>query len=318
MRNPDMERDKDRITGQIIGLFVAMVAAWTTGLAAQTVNYTYDTTGRLTSVNYPNGKTLSYSYDPAGNLLRRLVSTPATGTAPVITAAGVGNAASYAGGGVAPGEVVVIFGTGIGPSNLAGYRLTPFNFFDTLVSDTTVLFDGVPAPLIYASAGQTAAVVPYTLAGQTTTQLTVVYQGRPSQAVPLPVVGAAPGLFSANASGKGNGAILNQDGSPNSPANPAAKGSIVMLYGTGDGLVTPTAITGHITGSVLPKPVLPVKVSIGGIDTSVQYAGAAPSLLAGVFQINATVPTSVPSGAVPVVVTVGTASSQAGLTVSVQ
>ncbi len=319
MQNRDRECDWNLSVQRMMRLVLAAVlVAAATGVSAQTVAYTYDAAGRLTAVNYPNGKTLSYLYDPAGNLLRRLVSTPVPGTAPAVTAAGVGNAASYVGGGVAPGEVVVLFGTGLGPANLTGYRLTAFNFFDTLVANTTVLFDGVPAPLIYASGGQTAAVVPYTVAGQASTQMTVIYQGRSSAPVTLPVLPAVPGLFSANASGTGNGAILNSDGTPNSPTNPAAKGSVVMLFGTGDGQVTPAALTGSITGSVFPKPVLPVKVSIGGIDTTVPYAGAAPYLLAGVFQINATIPTNAPSGAVPVVVSVGSASSQSGLTVSVQ
>jgi uncharacterized protein (TIGR03437 family) len=129
---------------------------------------------------------------------------------------------------------------------------------------------------------------------------------------------AAPALFSANSSGKGNGAILNQDTSVNSPSNPAAKGSIVVLYGTGEGQTNPRGVDGRIASSVFPKPLGSVSVTIGGIAAQVLYAGAAPGLVAGVFQINATLPPGVPSGAVSVVVTVGTASSQPGLTLSVQ
>lgn len=288
------------------------------GLAAQTVSYTYDAAGRLASAVYPNGKVLSFIYDPAGNLLRRQVSSPVSGPAPASSAAGVVNAASYLGGPVAPGELVTIYGTGMGPSTLAGYQLTGFQFFDSMISGASVLFDGIPAPLIYASATQTAAVVPYSVAGKTTTQMTVVYQGRPSAAVTLQVAAAAPALFSADSSGKGNGAIFNQDGSVNSPSNPAAAGSVIVLYGTGEGQTSPAGIAGRIASTVFPKPILPVKVSIGGVDAAVAYAGAAPSLVSGVFQINATIPPGVASGPVPVVVTVGTASSQPGLTVSVQ
>ena len=285
---------------------------------ADTVNYAYDPAGRLVGVVYPNGKTLSYTYDANGNLLRRLASTPVAGTAPVASAAGVVNAASFAGGPVAPGELVTIFGAGIGPTTLASLELTAFGFVGTLIGDTTVLFDGIPAPLIYASAGQTTAIVPYSVAGKTSTQMTVVYQGRTSAPVTLAVTAAAPALFSADSSGKGNGAILNQDNSPNSPANPADKGSVVVLFGTGEGQTNPAGIDGRIAATVFPKPLGSVKVSIGGIQADIAYAGAAPFLVAGVFQINATVPLGVASGSAPVVVTVGNASSPAGITVSVR
>jgi len=287
-------------------------------LAAQTISYSYDSAGRLSSAAYPGGQVISYIYDPGGNLLRRLVATPGAGAAPVATAAGVANAASFAAGGVAPGEIVTLFGTGIGPASLTGYRLTPYNYFDTFSGDTTVQFDGVPAPIIYASAGQTSVIVPYEVAGKTSTEMVVTYQGRSSSAATVPVVTSAPGLFSADSTGKGNGAILNQDGSVNSPSNPAATGSIIVLFGTGEGRTTPAGADGRISTSVIPKPNLPVSVTIGGQTASVAYAGEAPSLVSGVFQINATIPTGVGSGAVPVIVKVGNASSQSGLTVSVQ
>ncbi len=286
--------------------------------AAQTVNYAFDSAGRLARVTYPNGKILSYIYDAAGNLLRRQVVTPIAGPAPSTSAAAVVNAASFLGGPVAPGEIITIFGTGIGPATLASAQLTPFGFLDSQAGDTSVLFDNVPAPLIYASSGQTAAIVPYSVASQSTTQMVILYQGRSSTPVTLPVVAAAPALFSSNSSGKGNGAILNQDSSVNSPSNPAEKGSVVVLFGTGEGQTDPRGIDGRIASSVFPKPLGDVKVSIGGIQTTVNYAGAAPFEVAGVFQINAVVPPGVASGPVPVVVMEGNASSQSGLTVSVK
>ena len=289
-------------------------------LSAQAVNYSYDAAGRLNGVTYPNGKVISYTYDAAGNLLRRIVSTPATGPAPVSSAAGVLNAASEQGSAVAPGEMVVIYGTGIGPSALANFQISPTQFFESYTGSTTVSFDGIPAPLIYSSSGQTAAIVPYAVAGKIQTQMVVTYQGNASAPVTLPVTASAPGLFSANGSGTGNGAISNQDGSVNSPSNPAARGSVVVLYGTGEGQTAPSGVDGRIANSIYPKPLLPVKVSIGGVDATsgIIYAGAVPTLVAGIFQINVTVPASVPAGAVPVVVTIGSASSQTGLTVSLK
>jgi uncharacterized protein (TIGR03437 family) len=289
-------------------------------LAAQSVTYSYDAAGRLSSASYPNGKVQSYLYDPAGNLLRVLVRSAVSGPAPVVTAAGVVNAASFQGGAVSPGEIVAIFGSGVGPASLANGQVTSYNYYDSFAGETSVLFDGIPAPVVFASSGLTAAIVPYTVAGQASTQLTVTYQGRASTPVTLPVAAAAPGLFSASATGSGNGAIYNQDGTANSATNPAAKGSVIVLYGTGEGQTAPAGVTGRLATSVYPKPALPVKVSIGGIDATagIAYLGAVPTLVAGIFQINVAVPSGVASGAQPVVVTVGNFSSQANLTVSVQ
>jgi uncharacterized protein (TIGR03437 family) len=136
----------------------------------------------------------------------------------------------------------------------------------------------------------------------------------------LAVAPSAPGLFSANASGTGNGSIVNSDGTVNTSANPAARGSFVSLYGTGEGQTNPRGVDGRIALSAYPKPVLAVKVTIGGVDATagILYMGAAPTLVAGVFQLVVTVPTTVAAGAVPVVVTVGSAQSQTGLTVSLK
>ena len=285
---------------------------------ADTVNYTYDNAGRLVRVSYGSGKSIFYTYDKAGNLSQRLVTTTLAGPAPAITAAGVVNAASFLGGPVTPGEIVTLFGTGVGPATLVGLSLTRAGFVDNFLADTSVLFDGVPAPLIYVSANQTSAIVPYAVAEKSSTQMQVEFQGRRSSAVTLPVAQSAPALFSLNATGKGGGAILNQDSSVNTPANPADKGSVVVLFGTGEGRTNPPGVDGKLAAGTFPKPVLPVRVRIGEIDAETLYAGAAPGLVAGVFQINVRVPADVASGDVPVVVTVGNASSQPELTVAVR
>jgi uncharacterized protein (TIGR03437 family) len=136
--------------------------------------------------------------------------------------------------------------------------------------------------------------------------------------VNLTLIDATPGIF-VNASGQG--AILNEDSSPNGPANPAAKGKVVVIYVTGAGMTAPIGIDGRITpadATQLAKPVLPVTVTIGGRPAQVQYAGSAPSLIAGALQVNAVVPDDAPSGdAVQAVVTFGTQDSQPA-TLSIQ
>lgn len=231
---------------------------------------------------------------------------------------GILNAASFQGGPVAPGEIVTLFGSGIGPSDLISLQLGTDGLVTTTLGQTQVLFDGKAAPLIYVRSDQTAAVVPYAVAGNSTTQLQVTYTGVVSAVMTVPVAASAPGIFSIDSSGKGPGAVLNADGSINSPSNPAKAGSVVSIFATGEGLTTPSGTDGKVASDMLPKPVLPVSVRIGNQVANVQYAGGAPGAVAGLLQINANVPATVAVGpAVPVVLTVGTASSQAGITIAV-
>jgi uncharacterized protein (TIGR03437 family) len=129
---------------------------------------------------------------------------------------------------------------------------------------------------------------------------------------------AAPGIFSLDSSGRGPGAILNQDGSLNGTLNPAAPGSVIVFYATGEGLTDPPSEDGKVAGTVLPKPVLPVTVKIGGVEAEVIYAGAAPGLTAGVMQVNARVPADLAQlGAVGIELIVGERSSGTSVVVIV-
>jgi uncharacterized protein (TIGR03437 family) len=185
-----------------------------------------------------------------------------------------------------------------------------------------VTFDGKPAPLTYTSANQTNLVVPYEVASKTSTVMQVVYAADTgtlqTAAWVLPVAASAPGVFTLDATGTGPAAVLNQDGSVNSATNPAARGSVISIYATGEGQTTPGGVTGSVTQSNTTVPSLPVKAKIGGIEATLQYAGPAPGLVAGVLQVNAAVPPGVsPGTAVPVAVSVGGVASQAGVTVAV-
>ncbi len=239
------------------------------------------------------------------------------GSAPALTA--LQNAASYGAGTVSPGMVFVVYGNSIGPANLAGVGLDSNGKLSTAASDTQLLFDGVPAPLVYVSAGQSSGIVPYEVNGKTATQVVAVYQGLRSVPLTVSVATTAPGLFSADFSGTGQGAIYNQDGVVNSSARPARRGDIVVLYGTGEGETDPQGINGLIAAVTFPKPRLPVSVSIGGQPASeVLYAGAVPGVVAGVFQINVRVPENIGAGTQPVVVRIGANQSQANLRVALQ
>jgi uncharacterized protein (TIGR03437 family) len=235
---------------------------------------------------------------------------------PRISSAEVRNGASYTTGQVAPGEIVSIFGENIGPATGAELKLTANGRVDTNLGVTRVLFDTVEAPLTFVSQRQINAVVPYEVAGRQAANIVVVHRGMRSNTANVPVVQAAPGIFTQNAQGNGAGSILNQDQTVNSPSNPAAVGSVVSIYATGAGQLNPAQPTGAVppgqTGQALP-----VTVSIGGMQAQVLYAGNAPTLVAGVLQVNARVP-ELPPGNMPVVITVGGATSQPDVTMSVR
>ena len=229
---------------------------------------------------------------------------------------GVLNGASLLSGPVAPGEIITLIGSGIGPASSQQPLGSPSS---TVLAGTSVLFDDTPAPLLYGGPSQINAIVPYGLSATSTTRLEVVSQGQAIAELPLSVVPAVPAIFALDSSGAGPGAILNQDSTVNSPSNPAAQGSVVSIFATGAGQTDPAGIDGQVAGAILPTPHLPVFVQIGGLDAQVLYAGAAPGLISGVVQVNSVIPADIPSGpAVPIVLNVGTASSQAGVTLAIK
>jgi len=237
-----------------------------------------------------------------------------------ISAPGIVNAASYESGAVSPGEILTIYGKDIGPPNLTPGEITEDKKFSNLLVGTRVYFDGVPAPLIYVYKTQLSAVVPYGVAGKDSTVISVEYHGNKSNSVRVPVVESMPAIFSLDSSGQGQGAILNwPDYSVNGPAAPIERGGVVMIFATGEGRTNPPGVDGQLALSVYPRPVLPVSVRIGGVKAEVQYAGAAPGLVAGAMQVNVWVPVNVaPGDEIPVILKVGNRISQVGITMAVR
>ena len=215
---------------------------------------------------------------------------------PGITA--VVSAASFTSSAIAPGELITIFGNSIRPA--------------------AVRFDDIEAPLLYGTSNQINAVVPFEVAGKSTTLMSVTVPGGGTFSVTLSVSTAAPAVFVTSASGQG--AILNGDLSVNSAANPAARGSSISIYATGAGLLSPAVVDGTIISATnLPLSVVPVSLTIGGQATTVSYQGAAPGLIAGVMQINAQVPAdAAPGTTVPVTISVGAVAGLNTVTMAVK
>lgn len=235
-------------------------------------------------------------YDFTETLVKRGVPSVFNATPSVPSIAGIVNSASYGSGPIAPGQLATIFGANLGPETLSLNS-----------SGVTVTFDGAAAELLYVSAGQVGVIVPVSISGKSSTAVQVSYGNQPSAAISMAVRPTSPGIFTANSSGSGPGAIINQTGAVNSPATPAAKGSIVAIYLTGAGI---TSSSGAIAA--------PVSITIGGQPAMVAYAGVAPASVQGLYQVNAAIPANVSSTEAPVLVTIGGVASQSGVTVSVQ
>jgi uncharacterized protein (TIGR03437 family) len=259
---------------------------------------------------------------------------------PVVLA--VGNAASM-NPTIAPGSLVTIFGERFGPPLTA--KPDAKGVLPTSLGLTTVFYNGVPMPMIYVSQTQINAIVPYDAPPNPAAGLPTVTVQRflfKSPAFPALVNDSAPGIFAGSSSGSGPGAILNVTASGettvNSASNPARRGSIVTIFGTGSGLwnvpqadgqvaiapqgLQPSVGFGPPVGTISFPPIvprLPVSLTIAGRPAQLLYAGAAP-FLAGTLQINAVIPNDAPSGAQPISLTVGTASNtpQQNVTVFVE
>jgi uncharacterized protein (TIGR03437 family) len=291
------------LSGQLKQAALITASFRTTGIAYDGTNYIVSdaVNGRLavfdTSGTFLRSVTLSGAVIPNG--IVDLAVIPAAGpqnAGPQFTAAGVLNAASYASGGVAPGEIITIFGDGLGPGATVPLSVSATGFVNNVDAGTRVLFDGVPSPVIFTYSKQIAVVVPYFLAGKASTLVQVEYQNVLSAPVQFAITASVPGILTSNGSGTGQGAILNQDGSVNSISNPAQKGSVVVVYATGEGQTSPAGVDGKLAGSLpLPAPLLPVKAAINNGAAEVLYSGASPTLVAGVFQTNVRVPLNTPA-----------------------
>jgi len=254
-------------------------------------------------LNTPGGLFLDgsgalYVADTNNNRVRRLVPDSVLAPDPVVlppTVTAV-SAASQRPGPLAPGEIVSIFGLGIGPETGAAGTFDSAGLLANLLGGSEVRFDGVPAPIFYAQSTQINVQVPYTVAGASRTHMEVFYQGQSAGSLDLPVVAAAPALFPI---------AINQDGSLNSESSPAARGTILTFFATGEGLTDGANISGQAAGAPYPSPVLPVSLAIAGVNAELLYAGAVPGGV-GVLQVNARVPGGfVPPGAAAVALAVG-------------
>ena len=199
------------------------------------------------------------------------------------------NAASGSAQAVTAGELVAIYGQGLGPSQ-ALFLSPGADGYPTEAGGARVLFDGVAAPLLYVGPTQINAVAPASVAGRSTVTAVVEVDGEVRASIPAAVLPIVPGLFPSYSSRLA--AAQNEDGTPNRRDNPAQPGSLVRLFATGDAAL----MTGRRDGEVVPEPGPPlphdVKVQVGAQFAEVVYAGQAPGGVAGLMEITIRLPLS--------------------------
>jgi uncharacterized protein (TIGR03437 family) len=204
----------------------------------------------------------------------------------------VGNAASYDSTGIAGGEIVSLFGQRMGPATGVEPQVSAQTGFPMQLADVQVTFNDIPGPLLYVQDGQINAIAPWALQASQTVRICVVYNSSATNCLTRPVVAADPGVFTVDGY---DAAALNQDGTLNSSSNPAKVGSIVTIFATGLGPISPSQPDGGVVVPPLPANVLAAQLfwyqsawPIGLIPMylTVKYAGPAPYEVAGVSQIN--------------------------------
>jgi uncharacterized protein (TIGR03437 family) len=199
---------------------------------------------------------------------------------------------------VSPGEIITLLGAGMGPLEGVGAApvASPFASarYPQVLAGARVWVDGVPAPLLYVQASQINAVVPYATPVVRNVLIEIEYEGRRLSLDAYSNHGRV-GLFSLDGSGIGQAAALNQDGTLNSESNPAARGSIVVLYGTGIGPTDPALPDGGLGPLSFDELARPSGVLQAAIDDTadILYAGSAPGLINGVAQFNLRIPATV-------------------------
>jgi uncharacterized protein (TIGR03437 family) len=202
--------------------------------------------------------------------------------------------------GVAPGQLIQISGSNLGPANKAAAQVDASGRLPFVLANAVVFFDNIPAPLISVQASSIMCYVPFEIVAPT--RIAVFSNGQMSNSVLTGIVPSSPQILS----------ILNQDGSVNSAANPAKAGSVIMLYVSGLGQTNPPGDDGLVNASPLPVPLAGVTVYFPVSPSAVtpQFVGAAPGLIAGITQVNVQVPASIPSGTTaPIEISVNAASA---------
>lgn len=242
-----------------------------------------------------------------GSLKRIPLSTCTIAPAPSV--AGVAESATGDGSlKLAAGQIFTIYGTGLGPDQGASTSFDPSGHLPKQFGGTEVTVNGVAAPLLYVSAKQINAIVPFDLAGQEAARVVVTNGGIASDPWVTQIGYYGPGIFSYPLAGYPTmrfAVMLNADGTLNDATHPAKPGTVVTFYATGTGATDPAGEDGAQAGLILKRPVLPVTIWVGFDKVTPLYADTAPTLVEGLAQINLPLPASISTGPVDISIQMG-------------
>ena len=234
---------------------------------------------------------------------------PAPQLAPRISDSGVRDAFSGEAGAVAPGEIVSLFGTDLGPpSGVAAQYESGSGKLPNSLAGTVARVDGLPAPLYFVRTDQINLQVPYEVAGKAEVEIVIQRGDQVSGPVRVPVKPARPGLFPV---------AFHANGSEVSETSPAAAGETILLFATGQGLTNPPSVTGAPAAAPYPEPEAEVRLLIAGREARLSFRGLAPETV-GVMQLNADVPAGISGTTAAVVLEIGGSRSQSGVTIPVR
>jgi uncharacterized protein (TIGR03437 family) len=239
---------------------------------------------------------------------------------PLISA--VINAASGLPGPVSPGELVLIYGAGLGGASVSSSQLVAGSL-PTSWSGTTVTFDEFDAPVLYTAGNVVCVSVPYGVAGRSSVAVAVSFNSNQGPSTPVSIGSSAPGFFTADESGTGqvSAFTVNPDGTYqlSNSSHPATAGDILVLYLTGAGVVSPSSPDGSVNSTLIGYPAGPVTATIGNLPAQVVFCATVPGLLNGVLQVNLTVPSGVPlASPAELSVFIGGNATQPGVTLALR
>ena len=248
--------------------------AWPGSSGQVVVSYAYTT--------YASTSAAPFAILPAG--------PPAPGTVTCVA-----NAANYEGGGLAPGEIISLFGNRIGPATPDVGRFDSDGNLASYLAGVQVFVGGLPAPLLYAGPNQINLIAPFGIPAGASAPLELRRDGSVVAAFDVRTAPQAPAFFTADSSGGGLAAALNQDGSVNSVSNPVGAGSAVVLFATGMGAMTPQPTDGSHPAGIANAPAASYTAIVNGYPAAIEYIGNAPTLVEGVVQVNVRLPDPIPA-----------------------
>lgn len=226
---------------------------------------------------------------------------------PAIFDGGVVNNASFSPSPapVAPGAIAAIFGVDLNDgSTMLSSSFGSDGKMLTTLAGASVKINNIDAPIFYSTPGQVGVQIPFELAGQSSATVQVTVASQPSLTKTVSLDSFAPRIFTVNQQGTGPAAALHQDGvNAVTAQNPAHPNEVIVLFGTGLGLVTPALATGApSTGN---QTTTAATATVAGVQAIVEFSGTAPGFV-GLNQVNVRIPPGTRTASnIPVVLTIG-------------